>query len=462
MKNQVWARVAAISLALGACSSHANNNLVLQRLATFGMSDDDTQVTSLIQGVDRCLYGTTGNRRATNGNVFKMTPSGEVTALASFDPNSIHPGNLPGIPGLLVQAADGNFFGAAYPGASGNGVIFRLTTNGTSDTLFSFNGANGRSARVLIYGSDGNLYGTTSDGGDLHYGTIFQLKPTGEFNTLFSFSRTNGINPTSLVRASDGTLFGTTSDWIGVGAPDLIYKLTPAGQFTVLVSSFTSSMLRPWSPVLGADGNIYALDRAGGPDRFGSILKVTPTGDLSVLASFDGTNGWDPDRLIQGSDGTLYGTTAAGGPDSAGWIADGEGGYDGSGSGSIFKLTPGGELSALGSFETMPGDDVVGFVQDADCVFYGARTSGAVGEPSAVFRLAPPPAVTQLKHLEGHDVLTWSAFSGGTYQVEYKPTLPTGSWTTVSPSVVATDSGASVTIVRDTTEQCYYRVRLLP
>jgi uncharacterized repeat protein (TIGR03803 family) len=59
--------------------------LAVQRLATFSHSDDNTQPTSLIQGSDGCLYGTTSGDHTTNGTVFKLTAGGELTVLASFD-----------------------------------------------------------------------------------------------------------------------------------------------------------------------------------------------------------------------------------------------------------------------------------------------------------------------------------------------------------------------------------------
>jgi len=403
-----------------------------------------------------------GGGHATNGLVYKLTPAAELTILASFDPN----GPYGCCPGALIQASDGSLYGATWWRETNYGGIFHLKTNGELSVIFSFNANNGRAARVLIYGADGNLYGATDYGGpagSINWGIIFKLTPAGDFTTLFSFSRTNGINPTSLVRAGDGTLYGTTSDWIGVNAPDTIFKLTSSGEFTILLSSHSSLIRRPWSPIIGADGNIYALDGGGGDtNSFGAIIKVTPSGTLTILARFNGTNGWGPDRVIQGIDGNLYGTTVAGGSDFAGWIPDEDGDLKSSGSGTIFKLTPAGELTVLVPLQEMPGDDVVSFIQTADNVFYGARTSGNVGEPAAVFRLAPKPEITGLQRLEGRDVLRWTAFAGGAYQVEQSAHCAGSSWSPAPSRVTATSNSATATNLVANAMEHYYRVRLLP
>jgi uncharacterized repeat protein (TIGR03803 family) len=462
MKNNWLGIVIVIGLA-GAC---LGDQLALQRLVTFSLCDDDTQPSSLIQGLDGNFYGTTSGSfgsggHPTNGLVFKLTCAGELTILASFDPSG--PNGC--CPGALVQAPDGSFYGATWWRETNYGGIFHLKTNGEIKVIFSFNSTNGRAARVLIYGADGNLYGTTDYGGPAgmaNWGTIFKLTPAGDFTPLFSFSRTNGINPTSLVRASDGTLYGTTSDWLGVNAPDTVFKLTPAGELVTLVSSHSSVIRRPRSPIIGADGNIYALDGGGDTNSFGAIFKVTPSGVLTVLAHFNGTNGWAPDRLIQGIEGNLYGTTGAGGSDFAGWIPDEDGDLKASGSGTIFRLTPKGELTALLPLQEMPGDDVVSFIQTAANVFYGARTSGNPGEPAAVFRLAPKPEITRLERVQGAEVLGWNAFPGGVYQVEHRPDCAAGSWMALPEAVTSSGTAAVATNSMSGSAQRYYRVRLLP
>jgi uncharacterized repeat protein (TIGR03803 family) len=72
----------------------------------------------------------------------------------------------------------------------------------------------------LIQGTDGNLYGTTSVGGDINCldpgvgcGTIFQVTPTDQWNTLHTFKLHDGSTPTSaLLQATSGIFYGLTEN----------------------------------------------------------------------------------------------------------------------------------------------------------------------------------------------------------------------------------------------------------
>ena len=132
-----------------------------------------------------------------------------------------------------------------------------------------------------------------------------------------------------------------------------------------------------------------------------------------------------------------------------------------SGSGTIFKLWSDGQLTTLASFRDMPGNDVTGFLQGADGVFYGARTSGDFGEVGGVFRLASQPVITTLRHSAGQEAVTWTSFTGGKYRMECKPALSAPTWQAL-PSVTALANTASVTNFAGGSSECFYRVRLLP
>jgi uncharacterized repeat protein (TIGR03803 family) len=143
------------------------------------------------QGVDGNIYGTTvlgGTSSSCSGGcgtVFKLTPAGVFTSLDSFD---LTDGSGPF--GLLVQAADGNFYGTTSMGgprtsncntASRCGTLFEFTNGGGFDMLYNFcaqvncvDGANPNTG--LIQATDGNFYGTTSSGGAYNKGTIFSWR----------------------------------------------------------------------------------------------------------------------------------------------------------------------------------------------------------------------------------------------------------------------------------------------
>ncbi len=174
----------------------------------------------LIQASDGNFYGTTytgGGNGA--GTVFKITPSGTLTTLYNFcsQPNCTD-GDQP--QAGLIQASDGNFYGTTPDGGSngGYGTVFKITPSGTLTTLHSFDGFDGRQPLAeLIQATDGNFYGTTYNAGSggRSAGTVFKITPGGTLTTLYSFcSQPNcadGENPQAgLIQASDGNLYGTT------------------------------------------------------------------------------------------------------------------------------------------------------------------------------------------------------------------------------------------------------------
>jgi uncharacterized repeat protein (TIGR03803 family) len=246
-------------------------------LTTLGGTGGQSPLAALIQGKDGNFYGTTshggGNTRCTPrsgyhvscGTVFKITPSGAVTTLASFNQAS---GFAPSSP--LIQATDGNFYGTTPEGGAnypGFGTVFKVTPSGTLTVLHSFDGADGeKSFAALVQGTDGNFYGTTSfGGGNANYGgTVFKITPSGTLTTLHSFGSGDGSGASAgLIQATDGNFYGTTS---GFGVSNL-----------------------------------------------GTVFKITPSGTLTTLHTFDGTDGILPySTLVEGKNGDLYGTTKYG------------------------------------------------------------------------------------------------------------------------------------------------------
>jgi uncharacterized repeat protein (TIGR03803 family) len=109
------------------------------------------------------------------------------------------------------------------------GTVFELARGAsTITTLATFNGANGANPlRALIADFSGNLFGTASAGGANSDGSIFEIKHgTEAITTLVSFNGFNGQYPVgALSLDAAGNLYGTTSEggdyFIGTG-----FKLT--------------------------------------------------------------------------------------------------------------------------------------------------------------------------------------------------------------------------------------------
>ena len=199
-----------------------------------GGDDGSDPAASLIQGADGKLYGT-AYQGGTNdfGSVFSLTTNGVFTPLASFDQDN---GAYP--VASLVQAANGLLYGATYLGGSNDyGTVFSLTTNGVLTTLVSFNYTNGAyPVGALIQASDGLFYGTTDAGGtNGGWGTVFRMTADGTLTTLYSFGYDDGAYPAAgLVQATDGNFYGTTSEG-GWGGQGTVFRITTNGILTTVV-----------------------------------------------------------------------------------------------------------------------------------------------------------------------------------------------------------------------------------
>jgi uncharacterized repeat protein (TIGR03803 family) len=168
------------------------------------------------------------------GTVFRISPSGSYTSLYSF----AGPPNDGNSPAGLVQGSDGNLYGTtAFGNTNGDGAVFRISPNGTYTNLHFFTGSpnDGRNSYAgLVQASDGNLYGTTFYGGtSTNCGsgcvTVFRISLTGSYTSLYSFFAAlpnDGIAPIDgLVQGSDGNIYGTTRNG-GTSHIGTVFKLT--------------------------------------------------------------------------------------------------------------------------------------------------------------------------------------------------------------------------------------------
>jgi uncharacterized repeat protein (TIGR03803 family) len=184
------------------------------------------------QAPDGVIYGTTdpvGDEHdiLTGGTVFAMTPLGALTTIHDFCPDYTDCTNGYD-PTALFLAADGNFYGTMYGGGNlnnsacgvgfGCGLIFKLSPDGTANTLYTFCPGTGcwdGYPISLMQASDGNLYGLTAASPSGHTGTIFEITRSGAFTNLYNFCAqpgcADGVYPnSSLLQATNGVFYGTT------------------------------------------------------------------------------------------------------------------------------------------------------------------------------------------------------------------------------------------------------------
>jgi uncharacterized repeat protein (TIGR03803 family) len=321
--------------------------------AQSGCTDGENPYGGLVLANNGDFYGTTGGGGAHGaGTVFKITSSGELTTVYNFCLQSgCSDGQDP--TGTLVQATNGNFYGVTFfGGAHGQGAIFKLTPSGTLTTLYSFCAVSGcpdgQAPMGLIQASNGDFYGTTSDGGANNDGTVFRITSSGTLTTLHSFDYTDGKNPnTGMMQASNGDFYGTTFYGGAYNSPygyGTVFKMTASGTLTSLVSFDFANGIWPTAGLVQAtDGNLYGETQEGGDiGVFGTIFKITPsTGALTTLYTFcelsDCADGYGPLAApLQDTDGTFYGTTWLGGASSTCSGCEPGGGY-----GTVFSLSTG-------------------------------------------------------------------------------------------------------------------------
>ena len=207
----------------------------LTTLHVFGAADDGFPAGPLLLGRDDVLYGMTSNGGpGSNGTVFSLTPDGRFRTLYGFGP-AVNPFDIP--VGGLIQDSHGNLYGEMQgqiddDGDETPGAVFKLTPKGTLTTLYSFsfthplNGA--FPSGGLTWGRDGNLYGVTLYGGTFDWGTIFRITPTGQMTIIYNFTggADGGVPITGLTLASNGDFYGTTSEG-GSGFSGTVFRFKP-------------------------------------------------------------------------------------------------------------------------------------------------------------------------------------------------------------------------------------------
>lgn len=194
-------------------------------LHRFGIGSDGIHPASnLVFGLRGALFGTTasGNKKAQFGVVFKLKPpatqGGSWTEGVPYRFLGGSDGANPSA-GLIVDKT-GNVYGTTYGGGSqSSGVVFEVSFSGgvwTESVLYSFTGgADGsHSAAGLLADKAGNLYGTTTTGGQNNNGSAFELTPGTPWTetTLHDFvGGYDGSEPTAAMTfGKGGQLYGTT------------------------------------------------------------------------------------------------------------------------------------------------------------------------------------------------------------------------------------------------------------
>jgi len=302
------------------------------------------------------LYGTTyGGGAHDYGTVFELSPM----ARGGWSETILHSFNNPGdgytpVAGVTLDSA-GTLYGTTVEGGRYNsGTVFELspTAGGvwTEKILhhFGYNADGEEPFGGVTLDAAGNIYGTTNGGGAYNAGTVYEIiRKTGTEKVLHSFNITGeGHYPGAwVILDAAGNVYGTTSvggETQNCGtqrcpeAAGTVFELTQkTGDWSVKVlHTFLSNGKDGYAPEAGlvfdTAGNLYGTTSGGGPNNFGTVFELTPSAGggwtETLLYSWgDNTSDNEPQAgLILDSAGNLYGTTPG----------------DSSGYGAVFEVTP--------------------------------------------------------------------------------------------------------------------------
>jgi uncharacterized repeat protein (TIGR03803 family) len=401
------------------------------------------------------LYGTTGlGGTSSNGTVFAVNTDGTgFTNLHTFATNYPGPNNHSifgasnsdgAFPyGGLTLSGNTLYGTAEYGGSTGNGVVYKINTDGTGFTnLHSFAGGSGGVdplGGLTVSGSV--LYGTTSEGGTSNGGTVFTLNTNGTgFVTLAGV----GAGPWATLILSGNVLYGTGQIG-GTSGNGVVFAVTTGGTGLTNLHSFSATSgadsvngdgAYPIAGLILSGNILYGTAEFGGKNGYGTVFAINTNGTgFTNLHNFtSGSDGSIPEAGLLLSGGILYGTASGGGM---------------GGRGAIFAVsTNGAGFTTLNSFpaaESPRYTNSGGVFPNAGLILsgytpYGTAESGGASGNGTVFSLSFAPQLAVA--LSGTNViLTWpAAFDGFSYAgftLQSAGSLnPPASWTQVVPGPV--------------------------
>jgi uncharacterized repeat protein (TIGR03803 family) len=214
---------------------------------------DGSEPTGVMVGSKGVLFGTTGVGGPGNGGtIYSLTPptsqggawtSAIIHSFTGADGSGPWAPPVIGAGGILYGTT--TYGGTAAPGCPiGCGVVYSMKPPAvaggawTGQTLYTFTGGDDGANPFgrLNIGSNGELYGTTSDGANGN-GTVWELVPAGDgswnMTVLYRFQGLDGDAPyAGVLQATNGTLYGTTylGGVGGAGCPSgcgTVFRLKP-------------------------------------------------------------------------------------------------------------------------------------------------------------------------------------------------------------------------------------------
>jgi uncharacterized repeat protein (TIGR03803 family) len=291
----------------------------MQVLHAFVAEDTESVPSGLTWGEDGYFYGvTTFGGLHGDGAFYRMTLDGELTVLYSFnrlqDVHNIWPSH-----GLMLSR-DGHFYGVT------RSTVYRVSPQGEAFVLHTFgpDAVNGG----LIEDDAGDLYGTTTSGGEFDHGAVFRLTKAGVLTVLHSFAghRVDGMYPRGWLALAGDQLYGTTSQG-GKHEQGIVFCVSKHGGDYHVVHEFKVNERAPRAPstglVLAPDGWLYGATEHGGTADRGTVYRISQAGEVTPLYSFGqftGDGARPMSQLLLTGRRTFHGTTDLGGAADLGTV----------------------------------------------------------------------------------------------------------------------------------------------
>ena len=207
---------------------------------------------------------------------------------------------------------------ALFSGTGFSGTVFKYGFDGTFSVLHAFTGgADGEfPEHGVVADKAGNLYGVTAFGGANGEGTVFKIDSAGNFSSLYSFTggADGGFLYGGLAIDGDGNLYGSTANG-GANNAGTVFKLAQDGTLTTLYN-FTGGTdgSSPEGDMLLVGKNLYSTTTAGGDPtcQCGVVYELTGKGKEKVLHTFTGDDGSGYSAGLTPANGLFYGTVQYG------------------------------------------------------------------------------------------------------------------------------------------------------
>ncbi len=414
------------------------------------------------------------------------TDSADAPNFYSFTPMEPNFGGTNGDGGFpestLVSSGDTLYGTTPLGGATGNGTLFAIRTDGTHFTvLHTFSATSGSSATNvdgsepqggLVLSGD-TLFGTAEWGGTNGNGTVWAVNTDGSnFTTLHHFAanygspatNSDGIEPQGGMVLSGDTLFGTAQDG-GTNANGTVWAVTTNGTAFAILHTFSivsgpvgtnGDGQFPNGALILAGDTLYGTAYYGGDSGGnGTVFKLNTNGsEFATLHSFSpGT--YIPSGVSTNSDGglpyagvtlagnTLFGMTELGGKFGNGVVF--AVGTNGMGFATIHNFSATQYPLFANADGTHPQQSLILSGNN----LYGATEGGGIHGNGAIFSISLPAPQLVLTASASNLILAWptnyAGFDDSGYTLQFTTNLSPANWTTVSPSPVVVNGQFTVT-----------------